>query len=117
MIEALPSGVYRVLVLSAAKRPGRRPYTLNFVMPDTGERGRATVLFSDMPQVFGPAELLMGAGGLWLPRTEDGFLPELNLTLQFDAKFGSNRAVDAKRTGRRIECDIRRPEKLSYEDF
>lgn len=114
----LPSGTYTVLMLYAKRhRAEQRSYTLEFVLLETGERGRAIVRYKDMVPVFGPAAFIMRDGGIWGPADIQSDRPEMRLTLEYSAKWDRTRAVSAARTGRLIPCDIKPPEKQGYEEF
>lgn len=114
----LPTGNYEAVLLFAKKhRPEHRFYTLEFSLVDTGERGRAVVLYKDMTTVFGPGGFIMREGGIWSPANEGADRNVVNLSLNYSPKFESTRAIAAARTGRVVKCDIAPPKKLGYEDF
>lgn len=113
----LPTGNYRAVLLYAKRHGNRKFYTLDFILFESGERERATVLFEDMPQVFSPAKFVTREGGIWSPANPDEYQPVVTLSLSYSAKWESTRALSAARTGLSTMCDIRAPAKQHYEDF
>lgn len=114
---SLPTGNYKAVMLYAKRHSGRKFYTLDFSLAESGERHQATVLFPDMAHVFCAANFIMREGGIWSPAATDAERPVVMLSLSYSAKWASTRALSAKRTGASVPCDIKAPVKLAYEEF
>lgn len=114
---SLPTGNYRAVLLYAKRHGGRNFYTLDFILTESGERERAVVLFEDMPAVFSASRFVIREGAIWSPVDPTVEQPVVTLSLTYNAKWESTRALSAARTGITQACDIKAPVKLHYEDF
>lgn len=114
---SLPTGNYRAVLLYAKRHGDRQFYTLDFTLVESGERERAVVLFADMPAVFSASKFVIREGAIWSPADPEAEQPIVNLSLSYNAKWESTRALSAARTGLTVPCDIKAPVKQHYVEF
>lgn len=112
----LPSGEYRVVLVSAKRPAVDRLHMVDFVLTDNGERGRAILPEFSTKRGRGAWSALTAAGfigkmegpnRIWLPRDPAVDQPVIILALKFEPKYNLNTIEWGRKTGEMVPCDVR----------